>query len=64
MGTIAPPVSDSDQRDIHFPFLTSWLGPGLELQISKGTHFKAILKGQLRAPRHYMLKKSKSKTRG
>ena len=27
------------------------ISAGLELQILKGTHFKAILKGQLRAPR-------------
>ena len=30
---------------------------GLELQILKGTHFKAILKGQLRAPRPLHFKK-------
>ena len=35
---------------VGFCFLEDY-PPGLELQILKGTHFKAILKGQLRVPR-------------
>ena len=30
--------------------------PGLKLHILKGTHFKVILKGQLRAPRPLLVK--------
>ena len=37
------------------------VGIGLELQILKGTHFKTILKGQLRAPRPLHVKEYKNK---
>ena len=36
--------------------LSKGSGSGLELQILKGTHFKAILKGQLREPRSLHVK--------